>query len=216
MHLLDAAGSAAPASRVLVVTSSDVYGATDAGARPIDETAPLRPIGVYGISKAAADLAAFRHWWATGQAVVRARAFNHTGPGQSPAFVCSDFARQIASIAAGRAEPVLHVGNLDVERDFSDVRDVARGYALLWERGEPGEVYNLCSGIATRVADVVDMLIAESGAAVRIVAEPERRRGREIPTIVGSAARARALGWAPAIPLAETLRDLYRDWRARV
>lgn len=211
LRLLDAAAARAPRARLLVVTSSDVYGATDPG--PIDEDRPLRPVGVYGLSKVAADLAAFRHWWATGQDVVRARAFNHTGPGQSPDFVCSDFARQIARIAAGAAEPVLHVGNLEVERDFSDVRDVVRGYALLWERGEPGAVYNLCSGVATRVAEVVDLLVAESGARVGVVADPDRHRGREIPTIVGTAARAHALGWTPRIPLKETLKDLHTYWR---
>ena len=213
INLLEAAARVCPETRTVVVTSSDVYGATDGGGAPIDEDAPLRPVGVYGVSKAAADMAAYRQWWAAGQPIVRVRAFNHTGPGQSPEFVCSDFARQIARIAVGGAEPVLRVGSLEVERDFSDVRDVVRGYLLLWERGEAGAVYNLCSGRATRVAHVVETLIAASGAEIEVVADPHRKRGRELPTIVGSAGRARALGWAPAIALEQTLHDLYRHWQ---
>lgn len=216
INLLEAVSHACPETRTVVATSSDVYGATDSGGQPIDEDAPLRPVGVYGLSKATADMAAFRQWWTSGLPVVRVRAFNHTGPGQSPDFVCSDFARQIARIAVGGAEPVLRVGNLEVERDFSDVRDIVRGYLLLWERGEPGAVYNLCSGRATRVAHVVDTLIAASGARVEVVADPHRKRGREIPTIVGSAARAQALGWSATVPLERTLEDLYCDWRAQL
>lgn len=216
MHVLEAVARVCPGVQTVVVTSSDVYGATETGGRPIDEEAPLRPVSVYGLSKAAADLAVHRHWWRTGQPVVRVRAFNHTGPGQSPDFVCSDFARQIARIAVGTVPPTLHVGNLEAARDFSDVRDVVRGYALLWERGEPGAVYNLCSGVATTIARVVDTLIAASGTRVEIATDAGRRRGREIPIIVGDAARARALGWSPAISLSRTLDDLYRYWHARL
>jgi GDP-4-dehydro-6-deoxy-D-mannose reductase len=216
MHVLDAVHTAAPGSRVLAVTSSDVYGVTEPGELPIVEETPLRPASVYGVSKAAADLAAFRAWWETGLAVVRVRAFNHTGPGQSPDFVCSAFARQIARIEAGASPAALHVGNLEVERDFSDVRDIVRGYVLLWERGAPGEVYNLCSGVATRVGAIVDLLVAESSRRIDVVTDPARLRRREIETIVGSAARAAALGWSPGIPLAQTLRDLLNDWRRQV
>jgi len=216
INVLEAVARVCPEARTLVVTSSDVYGVTDDCTEPIREDAPLRPVGVYGLSKATADMAVFRHWWTSGLPVVRVRAFNHTGPGQSPDFVCSDFARQIARIAVGGAEPVMHVGNLEVERDFSDVRDIVRGYFLLWERGEPGAAYNLCSGRATRVAHVLETLIAASGARVEVVTDPHRKRGREIETIVGSAVRARALGWSPTIPLEQTLDDLYRDWRGQI
>jgi GDP-4-dehydro-6-deoxy-D-mannose reductase len=130
--------------------------------------------------------------------------------------VCSDFARQIARIEAGLAPPVLRVGNLRAERDFSDVRDVVRGYALLAERGAAGEVYNLCSGAATSVGAIVDMLAAEAGVAIRCAEEPGRLRAHEVPTVVGSAARAAVLGWAPAIPLRQTLHDLLQHWRERI
>jgi GDP-4-dehydro-6-deoxy-D-mannose reductase len=173
-------------------------------------------VSAYAISKAAADMAAFHRWWTTSAPIIRVRAFNHTGPGQSPDFVCSDFARQVARIAAGGVPPVLEVGNLRAVRDFSDVRDVVRGYALLWERGSPGEVYNLCSGTGTSIAAIVDALVAESGTAITCSERRERLRTREIPVIVGSPARAAALGWTPEIPLRQTLHDLLEDWRARL
>jgi GDP-4-dehydro-6-deoxy-D-mannose reductase len=216
MNVLDAVAAVAPAARVLVAGSSEAYGAVDDGELPVAETTPLKPANLYGVSKAAADLAAYERWWTTDLAVIRARAFNHTGPGQRPDFVCSDFARQIARIEAGLATPVLRVGNLRAARDFSDVRDVVRGYVLLAERGVPGEAYNLCAGAATSVADVVAMLTAESRVPITCSEERQRLRRREVPTIVGSAARAAALGWAPSIPLRQTLRDLLQYWRDRV
>ena len=213
VHLLEAVQEAAPAARVLVVGSSDAYGAIAPEELPIGEDVPLRPVSVYGISKAAADMAAFQRWWASGLAVIRVRSFNHTGPGQSPDFVCADFARQLARIEAGMAPPVLRVGNLGAARDFSDVRDIVHGYALLMERGEPGAAYNLCSGAATTVGTIVEQLTAECRVRVEVIADTSRVRTREVPVIVGSAARAAALGWAPAIPLRQTLRDLLAHWR---
>jgi GDP-4-dehydro-6-deoxy-D-mannose reductase len=213
IELLAAVERAAPRSRVLVVGSSDAYGAISPGDLPITEDTSLRPVSVYGCSKAAADMVAFQRWWATGMAVIRVRAFNHTGPGQSPEFVCSDFARQIARIEAGATPPVVHVGNLRGVRDFSDVRDVVRGYAMLWEHGQPGEAYNLCSGVGTSIADIAAMLGAESRYRVEWIEEPGRLRPHEIPAVVGSRARAGTLGWRPTIPLAQTLHDLLDDWR---
>src|SRR5439155_6591868 len=145
----------APRARVLAVTSGDVYGAVRATELPIVEETPLRPVTVYGASKAAADLAAAQWGRAYGLDVLRARPFNHTGPGQDPAFVCSGIARQIALAEAGRQEPVIRVGNPDPVRDFSDVRDVAAGYVALLERGRSGEVYNLCSGSGVSIAEVI-------------------------------------------------------------
>jgi GDP-4-dehydro-6-deoxy-D-mannose reductase len=215
IRVLEAARAAVPACRVLAVTSSFAYGSMPPAALPITEDAPLRPLTIYGISKAAADMAAHREWSANGLAVVRARTFNHTGPGQSSDFVCSDFARQLARIVAGAAPPVLRTGNLDVVRDFSDVRDVARGYVTLWEHGSPGEAYNLCSGVGTSVRSVLDTLVALAGVQVEVIEEETRKRA-EVPAIVGSAARAHALGWRPAIPLRQTLADLLGDWQARL
>ncbi len=212
-HVLAAVQEVAPRSRVVMAGSADVYGAAADVGVPITEDSALRPVSVYGLSKAAADMAAFQQWWESGLAVMRVRAFNHTGPGQSSAFVCSDFARQVARIERGAAPPLLRVGNLRSARDFSDVRDVVRGYAILMAHGTPGEAYNLCSGEAVTVASIVDQLRAETEVPFEVVEESARVRRREIPRVVGSAERARALGWVPAIPLRQTLRDLLDYWR---
>jgi GDP-4-dehydro-6-deoxy-D-mannose reductase len=204
----------APASRVVIVGSADVYGAAAESGLPIDENCALRPVSIYGLSKAAADMAAFQQWWETGLAVIRARAFNHTGPGQSADFVCSDFARQAVRIERGAVPPLLRVGNLRSARDFSDVRDIVRGYVVLMERGAPGEAYNLCTGETVSIAAIVDGLRAETSVPFEVVEESARVRRREIPRVVGNAARARALGWLASIPLRQTLRDLLDHWRA--
>lgn len=212
-HVMAAVHRAAPAGRIVVVGSADVYGAAADTGVPIEESCALRPVSTYGLSKAAADMAAFQQWWETGLAVIRARAFNHTGPGQSADFVCSDFARQVARIERGAAPPLLRTGNLQSARDFSDVRDIVRGYAVLMERGTPGEAYNLCTGRTVTIAAIVDGLRAEIGVPFEVVEESARVRRREIPRVVGSAARARALGWTPTIPLRQPLRDLLNYWR---
>jgi GDP-4-dehydro-6-deoxy-D-mannose reductase len=216
VHVLDAALAVAPGARIVVAGSAEMYGAVAPADLPVGETAPLRPVNLYGVAKAAADLAAFERWWTRESAVIRVRAFNHTGPGQRPEFVCSDFARQIARIEMGLAPPILRVGNLRAERDFCDVRDVVRGYDLLAERGTPGEAYNLCAGVATSVGAIVGMLAAESGVAIECREERGRLRPHEVPTVVGSAAKAAALGWAATIPLRQTLRDLLRYWREQL
>jgi len=212
-NVMAAVQAEAPASRLVVVGSSDVYGAAADAGVPIDEHCALRPISSYGLSKAAADMAAFQQWWESGLAVIRARAFNHTGPGQSDDFVCSNFARQMVRIERGVAPPVLRVGNLKSERDFSDVRDIVRGYVVLMERGEPGEAYNLCSGEAISIAAIVDHLRAEVRVPFEVVEEGTRVRRREIVRVVGSPERARALGWHPSIPLRQSLHELLDYWR---
>ena len=216
LRLLEAVQESAPAARVLVVSSAEAYGAVPPDALPVTEEVPLRPISVYGLSKAAADMAAFQQWWQTGLAVIRVRAFNHTGPGQGPEFACSDFARQLARIERDQTPPELHVGSLAAVRDFSDVRDIVRGYALLLERGVPGEAYNLCSGTGTSLAVIVEHLRAMCRVRVGVVEDRGRLRGREVPTLVGTAARAEALGWSPAIPIQQTLGDLLEHWRYEV
>lgn len=216
LHVLEAAAREVPGCRVLVAGSADAYGAVGPDELPVGEGTPLQPVSIYGVSKAAADMGAFQRWWATGQAVIRVRPFNHTGPGQSADFVCSDFARQIALIETGAVPPVLHVGTLGVVRDFSDVRDIVRGYALLWERGAPGEAYNLCSGVGSSIATIVDTLRAAARCRFEVVEQSNRMRGREVPALVGAAHRAEELGWSPQIPLQETLGDLLADWRDQV
>ncbi len=212
-HVLAAVHAEAPSCRVVVVGSADVYGAVAQDGTPIDEHCALQPVSTYGLSKAAADMTAFHQWWETDLAVVRARPFNHTGPGQSADFVCSDFARQVVQIERGAAPPRLCVGNLGSARDFSDVRDIVRGYLLLMERGTPGEAYNLCRGEALTIGSIVDLLQREIGVPFEVVEEGARVRRREIPRIVGNPTRARSLGWESRVPFRQTLRDLLDYWR---
>jgi GDP-4-dehydro-6-deoxy-D-mannose reductase len=193
--------------RLLLISSAEVYGAVPDGAQPIGEVTPLRPITPYGASKAAAEAAALQ---AAGEGleVVVSRSFNHVGPGQDERFALPSMARQLVSIRRGEAPPVLRVGNLEVERDFLDVRDVVRAYLRLMERGTSGTVYNVCSGVARSLRAVVQELVELSGTGARIEVDPERFRPADIPRLVGDPARVRSLGWAPAVPLSRTLRDL--------
>jgi GDP-4-dehydro-6-deoxy-D-mannose reductase len=176
----------------------------------------LRPLSVYGATKAAAEVVALQ--WARRQRrdVVVARPFNHTGPGQAPEFVVPAFARQIARIAAGAGEPVVRVGDLSPVRDVSDVRDVARGYLALLERGASGGIYNLCAGRGVAIREILDGLLAVAGVEVRVESDSALERPVDVPRIVGSHARAtEATGWRPEIALVTTLTDVLDDWRRR-
>jgi nucleoside-diphosphate-sugar epimerase len=209
----------APNCIMLFVSSSDAYGSSfRAGTRVTEDTA-LAPMTVYGTSKAAADLA-LGSMAMQGLRVVRLRAFNHTGPGQSAAFVVAAFARQIARIAAGLQPPLLEVGNLDTWRDFLDVRDVCRAYVACVERRDtlvPGTILNLASGQARRVGDVLSELQGMAGVEVEVRVDSARVRESDLRMACGDATRAwEVLGWAPAIPWDVTLRDVLDDWRGRV
>ncbi len=217
LNLLEAARRHAAAARVLVVSSSEVYGRDPEVAGPIDEAHPLRPDSPYAASKAAADLLAYQYWRAYGLHTIRARPFNHTGPGQGTQLVWSSFAMQVAQAEAGRGAPVLQVGNLDVARDFSDVRDVVQAYVGLLDRGVAGEAYNVCSGRASRLRDLLDLLLAAARIKVKVEIDPSRVRSTDPPVIVGNAAKLRrATGWTPTIPMSRTLADLLNWWRAKL
>ena len=209
----------APDCVLLYVSSADAYGSSFAAGVALDESVPLAPMNTYGATKAAADLA-LGAMAQDGLRVIRLRPFNHTGPGQSEAFVVAAFARQVARIAAGQQPPVLRVGTLDARRDFLDVRDVVAAYSLCLAQADtlaPGTILNVASGEGRRVGDVLDALLALSGVQATAEVEPGRLRRAEIPLACGDAARARAaLGWAPAIPWETTLRDVLQDWHARV
>lgn len=208
VHLLDAVERSGARVRVAVVTSGEVYGRGGPAGSPIEESEPMRPASLYAVSKAAADEAA-RAFAARGQDVVVLRPFNHAGPGQPPGFVCPDFASQVAAIARGLHRGPIEVGNLDVERDFSDVRDVVRGYACAIEGGRAGEAYNLCSGRATRVRTILEELCSIAGIEPEVRVASDRRRLGEGKGTWGSRAKAaRDLGWEPAIPLRQTLLDV--------
>lgn len=203
--------------RFLVVGSSEEYGAVEEGELPITEDNPLRPLSPYAVSKVTQDLLGYQYFKSYGLPIVRSRAFNHEGPRRGDVFVTSNFARQIAEIEAGLREPVVHVGNLEARRDYTDVRDVVRGYWLLLERGEPGEVYNLCSGKAWRIADVLDFLLGETKVRpIAVREDPARLRPSDVPVLLGDASKIRkAVGWQPELPFEQTLRDVLHYWRGR-
>jgi GDP-4-dehydro-6-deoxy-D-mannose reductase len=214
-RLLEATRTHVPRARVVVVTSGEQY-----GPQPVDtltrEDALPRPVSPYGLSKAAADLLAELSATRDGLDVIRARAFGHTGPGQSPGFAVPAFAQQLAAIESGRAEPLLKVGNLDVVRDLTDVRDVARAYVALFERGRTGRAYNVCRGQGVPLTEVVNRLCAAARVRVRIEPDPARMRPSDVPWLVGDpAAIAADTGWRAEIPLEGTLEDVLEDWRQR-
>ena len=223
LGLAEALSRHVPEAVLVHVSSGDAYGASFAGGRALDEGAPLAPINVYGATKAAADLAlgALPGPGAPGGLhVIRLRPFNHAGPGQSDDFALPAFARQIARIAAGQQPPVLRVGNLDPERDFLDVRDVARAYALALARARDlpnRSILNLASGTPRRIGTLLSELIARSGIAIAVEPDPARMRPSDIPRALGDAARAEALlGWRPLLPWRQTLDDVLADWKSRV
>lgn len=205
--------------RVLAVTSGEVYGRVGGGDLPVDGDTPLSPVSPYGASKAAADLAVAQYHHGYGLDAVRVRAFNHVGPGQDPRFVIPSIARQLAEAerAPGDDPVELRVGNVATRRDFTDVRDVVEAYALLLERGDPAHPYLVCSGRSVPIAELIDGLAGMCRKEVRIVSDPQLRRGGELPDLYGSPARVAAdTGWRPRIPLRQTLSDSLEWWRTRL
>lgn len=215
-RLLDAVRAHAPTARVLLVGSGEVYGPQPEGGR-VTEGAPFRPVSPYALSKAAADAAAEAFANRHGLSVVRTRSFGHTGPGQAPTFVVPSMARQIARIELGRVEPVLWVGNLNVSRDLTDVRDVVEAYALLLERGRPGAAYNVCRGEGISLSTLVSQLCSLARREVRVEIDPARLRPVDLTWLVGDpAALQHDTGWVPEIALRTTLDDVLGYWRDAV
>lgn len=207
-NLLEAFRDAAPAARFLFVSSAQIYGLRNGAGAPLTEDAPIRPVGMYAISKAAADLATLAFADRFGLPALAARPSNHIGPGQSPLFVAASFARQIREIAEGRRTPVISVGNLDCLRDFTDVRDVTRAYRLLLERGEPGQAYNIGSGALITIRHLLSELCRLAGVAPEIRVDPDRFRPTDATPILDTERLHRLAGWAPTVPLTRTLQDM--------
>lgn len=217
VNVLGTAGVLAAARRanedatVLVVSSAEVYGALSGAELPVSEDAPLRPATPYAASKAAAENVAVQAWLGYGQRVVVVRPFNHVGPGQPPTFAVPALARRVAE-ARRTGATELTVGTVTTRRDFTDVRDVVRAYRLLVERGDPGTVYNVCSGVDVAISDVAHTLMALAGVDLRLVTDPALVRPVDVPVLRGDPSRlAAATGWAPLISLDETLRDVLAD-----
>lgn len=219
LNLLEALRAQKLSPRILITGSAEQYGlaAPDSHKRPLTEESPFKPLTPYAVSKIAQEFLAYQYFLFFGMPVIRTRAFNHTGPGQSSQFVAGALARQVALIEAGLQKPELFVGNLESIRDFTDVRDVARAYRLLLDRGTPGDVYNICTGIGRSVREVLEGYRRICRVPIRVRREARRVRSVEIPCLVGSPAKIRrAVGWKPAIPFERTLEDLLNDWRQSV
>jgi GDP-4-dehydro-6-deoxy-D-mannose reductase len=202
--------------RIQLACSSEEYGMVYPNEIPIRETNPLRPLSPYAVSKVAQDMLGYQYWMSWKVDSVRTRGFNHEGPRRGPVFVASDFAKQIADIEQGRRAPVLSVGNLDAKRDFTDVRDMVRAYWLALEKGEPGEVYNIATGRAWVIREVLDLLLSMTKTKIEVRQDPARLRPSDVPILVGDATKfVKATGWQPTIPFEQTVRDMLDHWRAR-
>jgi GDP-4-dehydro-6-deoxy-D-mannose reductase len=214
-NVLDASRESG-ATRVIVVTSAEVYGKVTPDQLPIDEETPLRPVTPYAASKVAADAVSLQAHLGHGQDVIRLRAFNHIGPGQSDQFVAAGLAGRIAQAEASGGTEIA-VGNLSPRRDFTDVRDIVRAYRLIAERGTAGEVYNVCTGTDRSIAELSNGLLALTTHTIEPVADPELQRAVDVPVVRGDSSKLRKdTGWAPAIEFTTSLQDILDDARSRL
>ena len=200
---------------IQLACSSEEYGMVYENELPIKETNPLRPLSPYAVSKVGQDMLGYQYFCSFGIKAVRTRTFNHTGPRRAHVFVVSDFARQIVEIEKGLRDPVIHVGNLDARRDFTDVRDIVRAYWLSLEKCEAGEVYNICSGTTWYIRDMLNMLLERSKVKIEIQQDPDRMRPSDVEVLLGDASKFKqATGWKPEIPFEQTLEDILNYWRS--
>jgi len=217
LNILEGVARVNPVCRVLAVGSSEQYGLVTERDLPISEDTPFRPLSPYAVSKVGQDLLALQYYLTHGLHVVRVRPFNHIGPRQRLGFVAPDFASQIAAIERGLREPVMEVGNLEAERDFSDVRDVVRAYATLITSGTAGQVYNIGSGESHAVQEILDILLSMSQVSVAVRQDPARMRPSEVPRIVCDCTRIREeIGWQTTISFKDSLRDVLDYWRDEI
>lgn len=217
LNILQAMVQQKSKARLLVVASNQVYGHVKKEDLPVTEETPFRPENPYGVSKVAQDMLGLQYYLSHNIDVIRVRAFNHIGPRQSSSFVASSFAKQIAEIEAGLTEPVIAVGNLEAERDFTDVYDVTRAYALLMEKGEAGEVYNVGTGKAHSIHYLLDILLSCSSAKIDIQQDTERLRPSDVSIIYADNRKLCATtGWQATFTFEESLRRVLDYWREKV
>ena len=215
--LLEALAESGFCGRFLFVGTGDTYGKVSIDEQPIREDRPLRPLNPYAVSKVAAEALCYQ-WSQTGPfEVVMARPFNHIGAGQAPTFAISNFAQQIAEISAGKRQPVLQVGNIDLTRDFTDVKDVLKAYELLLIKGRNGEIYNVCSGIERSLRSLLERLLELACVKAEIQNDPTLFRPSEQLRVCGDHAKlSRDTGWQPEVPIDDTLLNLYRYWENEI
>ncbi|HEC86472.1 MAG TPA: NAD-dependent epimerase/dehydratase family protein, partial [Thermoplasmatales archaeon] len=204
--------------KILLACSSEEYGIVDSRNIPIQEDTPLKPVSPYAVSKATVDLFGYQYYKSYGLSIIRIRAFNHTGPRRPEIYALSNFAKQIVEIEKNKKEAVIKVGNLNVVRDYTDVRDVVRGYVLAMEHCKPGEVYNLCSSKGYKLADLLDILISQSEHRnIKIIRDDSRMRPVDSPIIIGSNAKFKqATAWSPEFNIEQTFQDMLNYWRSKV
>ena len=218
MNLLEGMRALKLEARFLAIGTSEEYGLVHPDELPIKETNPLRPLSPYAVSKVAQDMMGFQYFRSYGLPIVRTRAFNHEGPRRGEVFVTSNFAKQVAEIEAGLRKPVMFVGDLTPRRDYSDVRDIVQGYWMLLDRGDPGEVYNLCSGRPWAIQQVLDFLLDASRVkGITVELDHARLRPSDVMVLDGDSSKIRkAVGWQVSIPFERTLEDLLAYWRERI
>ncbi len=202
---------------IQIACSSEEYGLVHPDEVPIKETNPLRPLSPYAVSKLAMDYLGYQYYESYKMRIIRTRGFNHTGPRRGDTFAESTFAKQIALIEKGKQEPVIYVGNLEAERDYTDVRDMVRAYLLAVEKCDPGEAYNIATGKAIKIADVLNLMLGMSKVKVEIKQDPKRMRPSDVPILIGDNSKfVSKTGWKPEVPFTKTAEDLLNYWRERV
>ena len=203
--------------RILIVSSAEIYGAVEPDQLPLAEDAAIRPTNPYSVSKVAQDMLGLQYYLSHDLPIMRARPFNHIGPGQNDRFVAPAFAKQIAAIEEGTGEPVIYVGNLEAKRDFTDVRDIVRAYHMIVDRGQPGEAYNIASGMAHSIRHLLDSLLGQSDIKIEVRVDTARLRPVDVPEIRGDYSKLRRdTGWQPEMTFEATLRDVLEDCRQRL
>jgi GDP-4-dehydro-6-deoxy-D-mannose reductase len=202
---------------IQIACSSEEYGLVQSDELPIKETNPLRPLSPYAVSKLAMDYLGYQYFSSYGMPIVRTRGFNHTGPRRGETFAESNFAKQVALIEKGKQEPIIRVGNLDAQRDYTDVRDMVRAYLLAVEKCDAGDVYNICTGKSIRIGDMLNLLISYSKVKPQILQDEARMRPSDVPVLTGDNSKFVAkTGWTAEIPFEKTMEDLLNYWRSKV
>lgn len=217
LNIFEAVHRSGLGCKIQIACSSEEYGHVEPGEVPIKETNPLRPLSPYAVSKVTQDYLGYQYYKSYGLHIVRTRAFNHTGPRRGENFVTSNFAKQIAQIEKGKQPRVVYVGNLQVKRDFTDVRDVVRAYWLSLEKGEAGECYNIASGTSWTIEEMLKMLISFSTMEIKIEEDPSRLRLSDVEILLGDYTKFHnRTSWSPEIPFHQTMEDLLNYWRASI
>lgn len=217
LNIFEACRSAGIDPVIQIACSSEEYGLVLKDEIPIKETNPLRPLSPYAVSKIAQDFLGYQYFKSYDMKIIRTRGFNHTGPRRGEVFVTSTFCKQIAEIEKSKKEPIIYAGNLEAKRDFTDVRDMVRAYWLAAEKCIPGEVYNICSGKAWSIKNVIDILLSMTSVKVEIKKDPARIRPSDVPVLLGDNSKfVKQTGWSPEIPFEKTMKDLLDYWRGKI